>query len=143
MDGLALRFFKNQFLVCCCYFFLVVGFCFSRCCGFGQNSEAFIFFGCYGLVLFFVSCFHFIPQVTVLLFLVASFGGQFGFTLFLQTVFKIIPGFAVFAFYCRSFRQTMWLYFLLTVFLLRHSNSFLCKQFLVFQTPFAFQFVAL
>ena len=86
-DRLALRFFKNWFLIFYSYFFLVCSVCVFSCCGLRQKCKAPALFCCGGLVLFLVAAFLFLPQVAVRLFLVAVFGGQFGFMFFLQSVF--------------------------------------------------------
>jgi len=41
LDKVAFYFFKNQFLVCYCYFFLACSVLLCCCCGLWQGSEAF------------------------------------------------------------------------------------------------------
>ena len=89
---------QNQFLVCCSSFFLVCSACIFCCCGVGQNSEAFTFFGCSWLVSFLFTVFISYRKSKCFYFLVAVWGGQVGFLLFSKPVFKTIPGFTAFTF---------------------------------------------
>lgn len=87
-DRLALRFFKNRFLIFYSYFFLVCSVCVFSCCGLRQKCKAPALFGCGGLVLFFVAAFLFLPQVAVRLFWVAVFGDSLALCFFCNQFFK-------------------------------------------------------
>ena len=80
------------FLVCSCFFFSF--------CGLRNRLDVSIFFGCCWLVFYLVAVLIVIPQVKVLLFLVAVLSRQFGFLLFKNVAFKIIPKLAAFACCC-------------------------------------------
>ncbi|MBS0425620.1 MAG: hypothetical protein JSR71_14725 [Proteobacteria bacterium] len=85
VDKVALRFFKNQFLVCS-----VCSFC---CCGVRTKFGSLYFFRLLRACAFFSCNFSFHTEGFSAFVLVAVFGLTVGYLLFSKTVFKIKPGF--------------------------------------------------
>jgi hypothetical protein len=125
--------FQKQFSVCYSSLFLVCSVCVFCCCGVGQNSEAFTFFGCSWLVSFLFAVFISYRKSKCFCFLVAVWGGQVGFLLFQKPVFKIIPGFVVSAFLLQQFSVES-----VTLFVSKVSFATANSNFFFMQTGFSF-----
>ncbi len=88
VDSLALRFFKNQFLVCCCYFFLVCSVCSFYCCGVRTKFGSLYFFRLLRACAFFSCNFSFHTEGFSAFVLVAVFGLTVGSLLFRKLFLK-------------------------------------------------------